>query len=62
MAPAAPATAGITPCNPDNCDTLIEYYSDATRTVLVGEYGSEVCGYVQWGQETQYVRAIRRIC
>ncbi|HST50202.1 hypothetical protein [Jatrophihabitans sp.] len=62
LAPAAPATAVITPCNPDNCDTLYEYYSDSTKTVLVGEWEDGPCGYVNWGQETSYVRRIVKKC
>jgi hypothetical protein len=62
LAPAAPATASITPCTPDNCDTLFEYYSDATYTVRVGEYEDGPCGYIDSGQQTQYVRTFRRVC
>jgi hypothetical protein len=63
IGPASQATAGgITPCNPDNCDTLFEYYSDATYTIRVGEYEDGPCGYIDSGQHTQYVRAFRRTC
>jgi hypothetical protein len=62
LGPAAPAGATYPICEPDHCDTLIEYYSDATYTVRVGEYGSEVCGYVEWGQVTQYSKGFRRYC
>lgn len=62
LAPAAPATAVITPCTPDNCDTVYMYYSDSTKTVKVGEWEDGPCGYVNWGQETQYVKTFRRTC
>lgn len=62
LAPAAPATAVITPCTIDNCDVLTEYYSDATKTVRVGEYEDGPCGYIQWGQVTNYVKTFRRTC
>ena len=62
LAPAAPATATITPCTVDHCDFLIEYYSDATKTVRVGEHEDGPCGYIDWGQVTQYVSRFQRTC
>ena len=49
-------------CMEDHCDMLIQYYSDATYTVRVGEYGSEVCGYIEWGQVTEFRKGFRRYC
>ncbi len=62
LAAAAPAGAAYPICQPDHCDTLVVYYSDATYTVRVGEYGSEVCGYIEWGYRTQYAKGFRRYC
>ena len=62
MGPATSAGAAYPICEPDHCDTLIMYYSDATYTVRVGEYGSEVCGYIEWGSRTQYAKGFRRYC
>jgi hypothetical protein len=62
LGPAAPATAAYPICMPDHCDTLVRYFSDASYSQLVGEYGSEVCGYVEWGTQTDYVRTVRRYC
>lgn len=62
LGPAAPAGAAYPICEPDHCDTLVVFYSDATYSVRVGEYGSEVCGYIEWGQTTQYSKGFRRYC
>jgi len=63
LAPATPASAfDTTPCTVYNCDTLLMYYSDSTKTVLVGEWQDGPCGYVNWGQETNYVRQIIKKC
>lgn len=62
LGPSAPAGAAYPVCQPDNCDVFIRYYSDATYTVRVGEYGTEVCGYVNWGEMTEYSTSIRRYC
>jgi hypothetical protein len=59
---AAPAGATYPICQPDNCDILIEYYSDATFTVRVGEYEDGPCGYVNWGEMTEYHKSFRRYC
>lgn len=63
LAPAAPAGATRTPCvAPYRCDTLYMYYSDATKTYLVGEYENGPCGQVNWGQQTAYVQREIRFC
>ncbi|MEO6703750.1 MAG: hypothetical protein ABI140_17565 [Jatrophihabitantaceae bacterium] len=56
----APAT--IPQCTPDNCDSLIEYYSDATYTVRVGEYEDGPCGQLDNGVHTEYYKVFRRYC
>ncbi|HEX8093934.1 hypothetical protein [Jatrophihabitans sp.] len=62
LGPSAPASATYPICQPDTCDMLIEYYSDATFTVRVGEYEDGPCGYVNWGEMTQYSKSFRRYC
>jgi hypothetical protein len=62
LAPASPAAATKTPCTFQYCDTLIQYYSDSTKTYLVGEYENGPCGQVNWGQQTAYVERILRRC
>jgi len=62
LGPSAPAGATYPICGPANCDTLYEYYSDSTKTVLVGEWEDGPCGYVNWGQETSYVRRFQKTC
>lgn len=63
LAPASPAAATKVPCSPDySCDTLFQYYSDSTKTYLVGEYENGPCGQVNWGQQTAYVERILRRC
>lgn len=52
----------IKQCTPDNCDTLIEYYSDATFTVRVGEFEDGPCGQLDSGMHTSYYKTFRRIC
>jgi hypothetical protein len=42
--------------------SLVEYYSDATYTVRVGEFEDGPCGYVDWGQQTQYAKHYWRTC
>ena len=63
LAPAAPAAALKTDCGTFTyCDTLIVYYSDSTKTYVVGEYENGPCGQVNWGQKTSYLERIHRTC
>ncbi|MGI8666510.1 MAG: hypothetical protein ACR2N4_10830 [Jatrophihabitans sp.] len=62
LSPALPAQAGIPQCTVDHCDVLIEYYSDATYTVRVGEYEDGPCGQVDNGVHTSYARTFRQYC
>ena len=62
LGPAAPAGATYPICEPDHCDSVVMYYSDATYTVRVGEYADGPCGYVEWGQQTEYTKIVRRYC
>jgi hypothetical protein len=61
---ATSASAGLQPppCTPDHCDSLVEYYSDATYTVRVGEFEDGPCGYVDWGRQTHYAKHYWRTC
>jgi hypothetical protein len=62
LAPASSSATSIPQCVPDHCDSLIRYFSDATYTHLVGEQAGEVCGVVDWGEQTQYIKHIWRTC
>lgn len=62
LAPATPAAAAYTECVPDHCDTLVEYFSDATYTYRVGERAGEICGSIEWGEITDYARYFERTC
>ena len=61
LGPSTPAAAGEY-CGPDNCDVWYTFYSDATYTVVVGEYTTEVCGSVDWGERTTYFTRVWTIC
>ncbi len=59
---ASQAPAAIVQCLPDHCDFLVEYYSDATYTVRVGEFEGGPCGYIDWGQHTSFTKHFQRTC
>lgn len=61
LSTSSPATAGEY-CGADNCDVWYTFYSDATYTVVVGEFTTEVCGSVDWGERTQYFTRVWTIC
>jgi hypothetical protein len=63
LAPASPAAATRTPCTAEyRCDVLRQYFSDSTKTYLVGEYENGFCGQVNWGQVTAYVERVLIHC
>jgi hypothetical protein len=64
LVPASSAGAlGPTPqCVPDHCQTLVEYYSDATYTTRVGEYEDGPCGSIDWGEQTSYIKRFWVTC
>ncbi|HEX8082004.1 MAG TPA: hypothetical protein VF557_17460 [Jatrophihabitans sp.] len=64
LAPAAPAAATKFPCPSAQyqCDVVNYYYSDSTKTYLVGYYQDGPCGQDIWGQETAYVERVRVYC
>jgi hypothetical protein len=62
LAPTNPAAA-LYPegCTPDTCDLYQRFYSDSTKTVVVGEFEDGPCGQVNWGVQTMYqVHVVRR--
>ncbi len=62
LVPASSADAVVQPCVAGHCDSVVEFWSDATHTVRVGEYEDGDCGYVNWGVQTQYVTHWWRTC
>ena len=64
LAPAAPAAAATkVPCTAENrCDLVRYYYSDSTKTYLVGYYQDGFCGQDSWGEQTAYVDRERVYC
>ena len=62
VGPAGSAMATYPYCTPGHCDTVVQYFSDATKSHIVGEYGGEVCPFAGWGVETQYMRRITIYC
>lgn len=63
LAPAGPAGA-IYPegCTADTCDMYYRYYSDSTKTVVVGEFEDGPCGQINWGVQTRYQQHFVRRC
>jgi hypothetical protein len=49
--------APLPDCN-NSPDNLRNYYSDATHTTLVGQWGCWCSGLYYWGTGTQYVEYI----
>jgi hypothetical protein len=61
LSTSSPATA-TEYCSVDTCDFWYTFYSDATYTVVVGEFTTEICGSVDWGERTQYFTRVWTRC
>jgi hypothetical protein len=63
LAPVTPAAA-VYPigCTVNNCDIYTIFYSDSTKSVVVGEYEDGPCGQIDWGVQTRYQNHVTRVC
>jgi hypothetical protein len=73
LAIAAPAAQAMTPtpdrlgsasfgCLRTNCDYVTQYYSDASRTEVVGVFEDGVCGQIAVGVQTQFFSRSPHLC